>query len=356
MARRITTRMDKSRNLIFLSLALVIFIFNFTFKSNFSAVDSSIVISTQNLVKKHNEIRERYGLGTVKLSSVLSNSATAKANAMLANNCWAHYCPEGKSPWAYFDEAGYVYEFAGENLAEGFYNVNLLMETWMNSQTHKDNILNPNYDEMGVGIVSGNFQGNTSNIIVAVHFGKRAVVVNEPYLNITTPKNQETLTGNEIKVEGNYYLVNNIKVNLDDNLTTVGKVSGSTFSATFDDLDEGHYAVSASGVDRYGNPVYSNNIGVNLEEEENVLSQPQVIPSSEISSGGAGGLTSISPEIKNAVNIAFLVFIAIIFLIDFIILSRTKMLKEKKAFPHFHFILIVITALAVSIGSFGGNI
>jgi uncharacterized protein YkwD len=346
--------MDKSRNLIFLSLALVIFIFNFSFKTNLNAVDSSIVISAQNLVKKHNEIRERNGLADLKLSSVLSNSATNKVNAMLANNCWAHYCPEGKSPWAFFDEAGYVYEFAGENLAEGFYNVNLLMETWMNSKTHKDNILNSNYDEMGVGIVSGNFQGNNSNIIVAVHFGKRSVVVNEPYINITSPKANEVINESSVRVEGNYYLVNNIIVNLDENLEKIGQVSGSTFSATFEDLEEGAYSVTASGTDRYGNKVNANNIDFSVEEV--VVSQPLVTPSTDALSSGGGGLATISPEAKNAVNIGFLVFIAIIFLIDFIILSRTKMLKEKKSFPHFHFILFVITALALSIGSFGGNI
>lgn len=349
-----STQMHKSRNFIFLFLALIIFVFNFSFKTNLSAVDSSVVISTQNLVKKHNEIRVRYGLPEMKFSSVLSTSATNKANAMLVNNCWAHYCPEGKSPWAFFDEAGYVYEFAGENLAEGFYNINLLMETWMNSKTHKDNILNPNYDEMGVGIVSGSFQGNASNIIVAVHFGKRAVDINEPYLNITSPQNDEIIQGDDLTVEGNYYLVNNIKVNLDENISTVGKVSGSTFSATFKDVEEGSYAISASGVDKYGNKVISNEVNVEFEEEE-VVSQPQVLPVSDVSTSG-GALTSISPEVKNAVNIGFLVFIAIIFLIDFIVLSRTKMLKERKSFPHFHFILFMITALAVSIGSFSGNI
>lgn len=347
-----TLKLEKSRNFLFVFLALTIFAFNFTFKTNLKAVDSDIVISSQNLTNKHNEIRRDYGLEPLKTSTVLSESATNKANAMLSSDCWSHYCPEGKSPWEFFDEAGYVYEFAGENLAEGFYNANLLMETWMNSETHRENILNSNYDEIGIGITSGNFQGNPANIIVAVHFGKRESVSNEPQITVTNPAEDEVIEGSDLLVEGNFYLLDDIRVNINDKISEQGEISGSSFRVTFNGVESGEYEVIASGADGFGNEVKS--AGVNIQVENIPVSSPMVASAADQSGGVM--ITQISPDVKNAVNIAFIILISIIFLVDFVVLSRTTVLKEKRSFSHYHFILLLITGLAVSIGSFGGHV
>jgi len=129
-------------------------------------------VSEQELVKLHNQERSKNGLGSLTYNSILSRSAKAKAEAMLKSDCWSHYCPDGKSPWDFFKDAGYTYLNAGENLAEGFSDNSAVMKAWMNSKTHRENILKEQFTEVGIGIAFGNYQGLRNNTIVVVHFGR----------------------------------------------------------------------------------------------------------------------------------------------------------------------------------------
>ncbi len=146
---------------------------------NFSTPDIAVsaqganrsTLNTQNLLDVHNQERTKYGLAPLKISQSLNTSAQRKALEMLRTDCWSHYCPDGRSPWEFFKDAGYEYLLAGENLAEGFFNTEDVIVAWMNSRTHRDNILRPDYEEVGFGIVKGYFQGRESNVIIAVHFG-----------------------------------------------------------------------------------------------------------------------------------------------------------------------------------------
>ncbi len=152
-------------------LAIGIFLFN-TVVGVIPADKVHAEISTQDLLTLHNQQRQNAGLRPLTLNTILSSSAQAKAQAMLDSNCWSHYCPNGKSPWDFFVAAGYNYEYAGENLAEGFFNDQDAMVAWMNSSTHRENILKPEYTEVGFGMVVGTYQGKANNIIIVVHFGK----------------------------------------------------------------------------------------------------------------------------------------------------------------------------------------
>ena len=340
---------EKIRNSIFLMLALTIFLFNFSFKTNLKAVDSAISINAQNLLVKHNQIRQASGLPQLTMSKVLNTSAINKAQAMLASNCWSHYCPEGQSPWEFFDNANYKYKYAGENLAEGFYNVQVLMDTWMNSPTHKENILNPNFNEIGFGIVSGKFQGNNNNLIVVAHFGKRDLIENEPYIKITNPINNQKLNENSVNVNGTLMDVNNIIVKTDTDIQAVGTINNGSFTARIENVPNGNHSITASGVDEFNNVVKSNE--VNFE-----VNIPNVNTTDETNGEVNLVTSSISPDLKNNVNIAFILIIGLLFLIDLLILSRTSVLKSNRSFSHYHFILVIITGIAITIGSFGGNI
>ncbi|MBL8014701.1 MAG: hypothetical protein JNK26_00755 [Candidatus Doudnabacteria bacterium] len=128
-------------------------------------------ISLATLLNMHNTERTKRGLPPFKLNAALSNSAQQKAVVMLENDCWSHYCPQGKSPWDFVLNAGYPYLFAGENLAQGFTDNEATMVAWMDSPTHRDNILRPEFEDIGFGIVQGSFQGYNSNVIIVVHFG-----------------------------------------------------------------------------------------------------------------------------------------------------------------------------------------
>jgi hypothetical protein len=92
---------------------------------------------------------------------------------MAKNGYFAHFAPDGTSPWHWFDEAGYVYTHAGENLAIHFTDSNEVVDAWMNSPKHRENIVNGVYTEIGVGTAKGKFEGYDTVYVVQL-FGTPA--------------------------------------------------------------------------------------------------------------------------------------------------------------------------------------
>jgi hypothetical protein len=81
--------------------------------------------------------------------------------------------PDGVSPWHWFSEAGYTFAHAGENLAVHFTDSREVVEAWMKSPTHRANIVNGNYQEIGVGTARGRFEGYDTVFVVQL-FGTPA--------------------------------------------------------------------------------------------------------------------------------------------------------------------------------------
>lgn len=151
-------------------ITLVVFLLNL-FISNLPQSLVQAKMDITSIVYMHNRERAKRALSHLTLNSKLIDSATEKAGIMLENDCWDHYCPSGVSPWETFKKVGYKYSFAGENLAEGFEDYSTMMQAWMNSPSHRENVLKPEFTEVGIGQIEGVFQGNKNNLIVAVHFG-----------------------------------------------------------------------------------------------------------------------------------------------------------------------------------------
>lgn len=125
------------------------------------------------LLAHTNSQRASNGLGPLSLNSLLNSSAQAKANDMVSKDYWAHNSPNGDEPWVFFDAAGYQYQKAGENLAYGFSTSSATVVGWMNSPSHRANILDTSYDEVGFGFAnSENFVGTGQETIVVAHYGK----------------------------------------------------------------------------------------------------------------------------------------------------------------------------------------
>lgn len=130
-------------------------------------------IDTQTVLSLTNSKRRENGLSDLKLNNTLSQSASAKASHMFANNYWAHNAPDGTTPWYFFNSVGYKYLYAGENLARDFGDSSSVVDAWMNSPTHRENILSGRYDEIGIGVVNGLLNGQETTLVVQ-HFGKQA--------------------------------------------------------------------------------------------------------------------------------------------------------------------------------------
>jgi hypothetical protein len=128
-------------------------------------------ISVEKLFQLTNEQRQKNGLATLSYNDKLSAAAAKKAADMFAKNYWAHYGPDGASPWDFILSSGYKYEYAGENLAKNFLFSQGVVDAWMNSPTHKENILKPDYSEVGYAIVNGVLNGEETTLVVQM-FGK----------------------------------------------------------------------------------------------------------------------------------------------------------------------------------------
>lgn len=123
-------------------------------------------IPPSEVVSLTNQKRAEAGLSELSVNPVLSQAAKAKGEHMLANDYWAHTAPDGTEPWAFFTNSGYRYRYAGENLARDFTNPTSVVEAWMASPTHRDNLLSNRYDEIGIGVVEGDLNGVDTTIIV----------------------------------------------------------------------------------------------------------------------------------------------------------------------------------------------
>ena len=123
-------------------------------------------VSSSSLVSLTNASRAESGLSALTTNSQLESAAQAKAADMFENQYFAHNSPQGKTPWDFIKSANYSYVYAGENLAIGYGDSAELHNDWMNSPTHRENIMNPNYREIGIASVDGVYEGANTTIVV----------------------------------------------------------------------------------------------------------------------------------------------------------------------------------------------
>jgi uncharacterized protein YkwD len=148
---------------------------------------SASSINTSNIISLTNVERSATGLNTLNNNSQLAKAAMEKAENMFEEQYWDHFGPNGETPWQFIIAAGYNYVYAGENLAKGFRTAEGVVEAWMASPTHRENILSKNYKDIGVAVKEGVLEGKQTILVVQM-FGN---LTNEVYgSNTNVPDNQ----------------------------------------------------------------------------------------------------------------------------------------------------------------------
>jgi len=104
-----------------------------------------------------NQERVNNGLAPLQIDEELSVVAREKSNDMSARNYFDHNSPTYGSPFDMMQSYGISYRAAGENIAKGQQTPQEVVNAWMNSQGHRENILNSSFTHIGVGFVE---QGN----------------------------------------------------------------------------------------------------------------------------------------------------------------------------------------------------
>jgi uncharacterized protein YkwD len=125
-----------------------------TILTGFSHSFSSL--SMEKVLSLVNADRARMGLAALDLNPTLNLAAFAHAEDMISHHYFAHTSPQGLNPWDWIKSEGYNYAYAGENLGLGYSDAKSLENSWMNSATHRANILSPNYRDMGVAVIKSN--------------------------------------------------------------------------------------------------------------------------------------------------------------------------------------------------------
>ena len=128
-------------------------------KTDTSAGDNKTVSDYEKeVVNLVNSIRKEYGLSPLKLNSELSAVARLKSSDMREKGYFSHTSPTYGSPFDMMKTFGIKYRTAGENIAMGYRTPQAVVDGWMNSKGHRENILNSSFTEIGVGyIANGNY-------------------------------------------------------------------------------------------------------------------------------------------------------------------------------------------------------
>jgi hypothetical protein len=190
---------------LYLILILILKIFTIPLLFSISKTIFFADITKTALIEFLNSERKAKGLAPLSENPILDQAAYLKAKDILEKDYFSHWSPEGISPWYWFKVAGYNYQFAGENLAIGFLDSKEVNDAWMASPTHRQNILNPNYKEIGIAVLKGEFNGSEVYVVVQ-HFGtpKEMVLIESKekptpkFPTSTIPSKTKTSTSTEV--------------------------------------------------------------------------------------------------------------------------------------------------------------
>lgn len=148
------------------SLLILSFSFRFIHRTYPAVLGLATDISVSELLNLTNKERQKEGLPVLTINEKLSEAANLKAVDMFASNYWAHFSPEGKSPWDFIIKSDYQYSFAGENLAKDFSDSQGVVDAWIESPTHKANIIKTEYTDIGFAVVNGKINGQDTTLVV----------------------------------------------------------------------------------------------------------------------------------------------------------------------------------------------
>ena len=140
---------------------------------------TSSSITKEKIIELTNIEREKMGLSSLSENPALDTAATSKAYNMFEENYWAHFAPSGKTPWDFILGSGYKFSVAGENLAKNFSGPEDVVTAWMASPSHKENIINSKYKDIGIAIEDGVINGQKTTLVVQM-FGTTSLLASKP--------------------------------------------------------------------------------------------------------------------------------------------------------------------------------
>ncbi len=130
-------------------------------------------ITPASVVAEMNVRRATFGLPPLHEDTRLDGAAADRIADMEDLGYFDHVSPDGREPFVWLRPHGYSYQFAGENLASGFDTVEVLLDAWMESKGHRQNILSPLYRDCGVAVIDGLPMRAAAGKTIVVLFGRQ---------------------------------------------------------------------------------------------------------------------------------------------------------------------------------------
>lgn len=136
--------------------------------------DDNLSISPKQLIDMTNNYRRELGLTELKPNARLTQAAYNKANDLLTRQYFDHTSPDGQKFSQWIKDVNYQYFYVGENLAIDFTEEDELFQAWLDSPKHQENIIKPQYQEIGIAALRGKYK-NHPTIVVVQLFGTRVL-------------------------------------------------------------------------------------------------------------------------------------------------------------------------------------
>jgi len=150
---------------------------------------------------------------------------------MIANNYFSHTSVDGRRPWDFVDRSAYPYLLIGENLAMNFVAASDSHAALMASPSHKKNILNPEYTDIGIYVTSGEINGQDTNVLVEIFAYKKDEVEITPEITVANEDivSNEEETANETEEDLDSFVLSDSGSEPDssgDKVSDVNEASG----------------------------------------------------------------------------------------------------------------------------------
>lgn len=152
-------------------------------------IASASELNASTLIELTNKLRQENNLKILTPNHKLVQAAYRKAYDILKNGYFAHTNPSGKPFYRWIEEEGYNYLYAGENLAIDFVTSEGVFNAWVKSPSHRANLVNPNYNEIGLVTLRGHWQDHDTTVVVQT-FG--SLMSDSPFVLGKTLQNLST--------------------------------------------------------------------------------------------------------------------------------------------------------------------
>jgi uncharacterized protein YkwD len=216
-------------------------------------------LTIEGIIAETNKQRAAQGLPALSNNPRLANAAELKVEDMFRLQYFEHVSPTGATIETLSDRVGYAYVNIGENLALGAFDGDAgVVDAWMNSPGHRANILNDKYQEIGVAVMKGTYQGRTVWMAVQ-EFGRplSACPQIDQSLKLTIDQNEATVDNLKIQLAA-----------LENELSTMSRSDRDAYNAKVDEYNtlvntaNNLIATIKSQVSQYNNQVRVFNVCV----------------------------------------------------------------------------------------------